>query len=152
MSESKKKKTDEIYSKIVDNNNRKHVITLSELQELGTFILDELLKVKKKSREIKTCIQIMRIVDEYIECILTNLRKGFITQSFVLVRNLLEISNLFKHLWKNKKEHQAWLCGKEVKPSSVRDALKEEGLEPNSTTYKDLTNITHLNYSFVRVV
>ena len=86
---------------------------------------------------------------EYIESVLLNLRRGFITQAIVLVRSLYELSNLYTYVYMKEEHHKAWLKEKWINPNIIRRTLKKHGFDTGREVYRDLSKFTHANYEFI---
>jgi hypothetical protein len=141
--------TDEKFGWFIDQNYSPYLDVIGECKQICRYFLDGFSKQSDPAPIIKTAIQMEELTLEYIDSVLLNLRRGFITQAIVLVRSLYELSNLYTYVYMNEEHHKAWLKEKWINPNIIRRTLKKHGFDTGREVYRDLSKFTHANYEFV---
>lgn len=112
--------------------------------------LDKLItKNLKKNAFLKTTIQFAKIAVETPSCIIQNLKIGYLSHVFILLRWYLEMNHLCLYLWKNPDEYRAWQNGKQIRPKNIGKYIKGIGFHPCKEIYQEWSNVIHGNSSFI---
>lgn len=141
--------TEEKFGWFIDQNYSPYMDVIGECSQICRYFLDGFSKHTELAPIIKTAIQVEELTLEYIDSVLLNLRRGFITQAIVLVRSLYELSNLYTYVYMDENHHKAWLKDKWINPNIIRRTLKKHGFDTGREVYRDLSKFTHANYEFI---
>lgn len=133
------------FDSVFQDNFKEHTSLLDgiikQTDELGRLTSKHI----EKDQFFHYMIQFAKIAVETPECLICLLRKGNISQCYILLRWYLEICHLCYYLWKKPSKFEKWKKGKQISPSEVRNFLTKKELQSWKDTYKDWSNIAHGN-------
>lgn len=141
--------SDEKFTQFLNENHSQYLHIIDECEQICRFFIDGFSSNIDLAPIIKTAVQVEVLTLEYIESVLLNLRRGYITQAIVLVRSLYELSNLYTYVYMDEEHHKIWLKEKWINPNIIRRRLKQHGFDTGRQTYKDLSKFTHANHEFI---
>jgi hypothetical protein len=137
------------FGELIDSKYADYLQVIDECLDICHYFIHGASSYPDQKPIIQTLTYVQTLSLEYIDSIILNLRKGFITQAIVLIRSLFELSNLYTYVYMDEEHHKKWVKEKRIRPNVIRRTLKKQGFDPGKKTYSDLSKFSHANYEFI---
>ncbi|MFH2035179.1 MAG: hypothetical protein ABIJ45_02150 [Candidatus Zixiibacteriota bacterium] len=106
--------------------------------------------VQNRSVIHKTAFELSNISIETVDCIIMNLKYGYLAQVQVLIRWYLEMCHLSRYLIDNDDKYKKWLKGDKVRPKDIGVYFEKILKFPSwKYYYNELSEYIHFNPIFI---